>query len=59
MLAYIVVPKKIRGKVIPEKLAQYKVPKKMTSTLFKNGFIELEDKTIVRAEDVREPDIPS
>jgi len=56
-LTYLCKTNGFPGKVIKEKLDEYKVPKNMIKKLLETGEIEIDGKTI-KASSVKEPDVP-
>jgi hypothetical protein len=56
---FICIPNKLEGKVLMNKVKELKIPSKLISKLLAEGTLKLDDGTIVKAEDIKEPDSPS
>lgn len=58
ILNYICIPNKLEGKVLKEKLTEFKVPPKEISKLLSQGSLMVDGKEVL-AEQIKEPDSPS
>jgi len=57
VLSYVCKSKKLPGKVLTEKLNEFKVPKNLIGKLMSEGSLEIDGK-IIKAEQLKEPDAP-
>lgn len=56
---YICIPNKLEGKVMMDRVKELKVPAKLISKLMAEGSLTLDDGSVVRAEQIKEPDSAS